>query len=204
MHYKTALHPLPSLQCSNQQVDFLRSCGRKTYMYTGAASIYNFKNKDTLNVDPFHHWETEAQSGNEFCLHELLSSALPPAKKHQTQNVFNCCFAQVWPTTRPFIPSVGGRSTGTCPEFSQLGNRLKPPPLQSNHVRLVLPWSSLFPSVSFLSQSHKCCPEWLFLKWQSPQSLRIQRHLGRDWWGCDPVTSPKTQTELPPPIRDGC
>lgn len=44
---------------------------------------------NTLNVDPFHHWETEAQSGNEFCLDELISSALPRQKTKNKHKMYS-------------------------------------------------------------------------------------------------------------------
>lgn len=124
----------------------------------------------------------------------------PPAKIFQ--NVFNCRFSSVWSTTWPFILSVRGHASKPVPNDLDLNTASTC--LSALEPCMICPPMFLFSRQSLPLSISLVLPWMVFLKWRSPRSLAIQWHLAKDRWGCDPVTSPKTQTELPPPMKDGC
>lgn len=107
------------------------------------------------------------------------------------------------PQNQSFIISVRGHSckhVGNSPgnQTKKLFSHTVLPQttsLHSNHVWFVLPCPSLS-SQSLPHSISQVLPWMVFLKWRSLRWHIIQWHLGKDWWSCDPVTSPKTHTKL--------
>lgn len=144
--------------------------------------------------------EKRGLSENEFCLLELISAP---------KNIQNA-LAQVWSTTfHSFCQGtyLYSRRLWNSPQsyflelFYSPSSSSASNSLHSDHVWFVLPCYTLFPQSLNLTSA---ALNGFSLNGGPRGRSTIQWHLRKDRRGCDPVTSPKTQTELPPPMRDTC